>query len=44
MVNSNSDALDIIFPNSYDPLVPELVGERLMASIPFISALCQENS
>lgn len=35
MVNSNSDALDIIFPNSYDPLVPELVGERLMASIPF---------
>ena len=35
MVNSNSDALGIIFPNSYDPLVPELVGERLMASIPF---------
>ena len=35
MVNPNSDALGIIFPNSYDPLVPELVGERLMASIPF---------
>ena len=37
MVNSNSDALGIIFPNSYDTLVPELVGERLMASIPFAS-------
>ena len=35
MVNSNSDALGIIFPNSYDTLVPELVSERLMASIPF---------
>ena len=35
MVNSNADALGIIFPNSYDSLVPELVGERLMASIPF---------
>lgn len=37
MVNSNADALGIIFPNSYDSLVPELVGERLMASIPFAS-------
>ncbi|MDO5415581.1 MAG: glucose-1-phosphate adenylyltransferase subunit GlgD [Lachnospiraceae bacterium] len=37
MVNSNSNALGIIFPNSYDNLVPELVGERLMASIPFAS-------
>lgn len=37
MVNSNSDALGIIFPNSYDALVPELVSERLMASIPFAS-------
>lgn len=37
MVNSNSDALGIIFPNSYDSLVPELVSERLMASIPFAS-------
>ena len=35
MVNSNADALGIIFPNSYDTLVPELVSERLMASIPF---------
>jgi len=35
MVNSNANALGIIFPNSYDGLVPELVGERLMASIPF---------
>lgn len=37
MVNSNVDALGIIFPNSHDALVPELVGERLMASIPFAS-------
>lgn len=35
MVNSNADALGIIFPNSYDRLVPDLVSERLMASIPF---------
>ena len=35
MVNSNANALGIIFPNSYDDLVPELVTERLMASIPF---------
>ncbi|HJC57932.1 MAG TPA: glucose-1-phosphate adenylyltransferase subunit GlgD [Candidatus Eisenbergiella intestinipullorum] len=35
MVNSNADALGIIFPNSYDSLVPELAAERLMASIPF---------
>ena len=35
MVNSNANALGIIFPNSYDSLVPELVNERLMASIPF---------
>lgn len=37
MVNSNADALGIIFPNSYDSLVPELVTDRLMASIPFAS-------
>lgn len=37
MVNSNIDALGIIFPNSYDNQVPELVSERLMASIPFAS-------
>lgn len=35
MVNSNVNALGIIFPNSYDVLVPELVNDRLMASIPF---------
>lgn len=37
MVNSNADALGIIFPNSYDSLVPELVTDRSMASIPFAS-------
>ncbi len=35
MVNSNADALGIIFPNTYDSLVPQLTNERLMASIPF---------
>ena len=35
MVNSNVDALGILFPNSYDSFVPELVAERSMASIPF---------
>ena len=37
MVNSNANALGIIFPNSYDTVVPELVSYRLMASIPFAS-------
>ncbi|MDO4344472.1 MAG: glucose-1-phosphate adenylyltransferase subunit GlgD [Eubacteriales bacterium] len=37
MVNSNANALGVIFPNSYDKLVPELVNVRLMASIPFAS-------
>ena len=37
MVNSNTNALGVIFPNSYDAMVPELVNERLMASIPFAS-------
>lgn len=31
MVKSNVNALGIIFPNSYDNMVPELVTERLMA-------------
>ena len=31
----NSNVMGIIFPNSYDALVPELASERLMASIPF---------
>lgn len=37
MVTSNTNALGIIFPNSYDALVSELVNVRLMASIPFAS-------
>lgn len=37
MVNSNTSALGIIFPNSYDSFVPDLVNVRLMASIPFAS-------
>lgn len=37
MVSSNANALGIIFPNSYDSMVPELVSKRLMASIPFAS-------
>ena len=37
MVKSNTSALGIIFPNSYDALVTELVNVRLMASIPFAS-------
>ena len=35
MLNMNADTLGIIFPNSYDSMVAELAGERLMASIPF---------
>lgn len=35
MVNSNASTLGIIFPNSYDSLVPDLVDERLMAALPF---------
>ena len=37
MINTNTNALGIIFPNVYDELVSELTGERLMASIPFAS-------
>lgn len=37
MNTENTNALGIIFPNIYDELVPELTGERLMASIPFAS-------
>ena len=37
MMNSNTSALGVIFPNSYDTLIPELVNVRLMASIPFAS-------
>lgn len=35
MVSSNASALGVIFANTYDNLVPELVAERTMASIPF---------
>ncbi len=37
MLNMNADALGIIFPNSYDSMVPDLASERLMASIPCAS-------
>lgn len=37
MMNSNTSALGVIFPNSYDQLIPDLVNVRLMASIPFAS-------
>ncbi len=37
MSNSNISAMGLIFPNSYDKMVPELVLQRLMASIPFAS-------
>lgn len=37
MINSNANAMGIIFPNVYDKLVPELTSDRLMASVPFAS-------
>ena len=37
MVKSSRSALGVIFPNSYDAMVPELVNVRMMASIPFAS-------
>lgn len=37
MVNINADAMGILFANNYDKYIPELVSERLMASIPFAS-------
>lgn len=37
MVNVNANAIGIIFPNSCDNLVPELVKKRTMASVPFAS-------
>lgn len=37
MNNMNTCALGIIFPNSYDMLLPELTNDRSMASIPFAS-------
>ena len=38
MINANADAMGIIFPNNYDKFVPELVSDRLMASIQFESS------
>lgn len=35
MINVNSDALAVIFPNTYDKYLPEMTSMRLMASIPF---------
>jgi glucose-1-phosphate adenylyltransferase len=35
--NATNSAMGIIFPNIYDEFVPELVSDRLMASIPFAS-------
>lgn len=37
MLNAKTSALGIIFPNSHDATVPDLVNVRLMASIPFAS-------
>lgn len=37
MVSAHVDALGVIFPNNYDSLIPELVSDRSMASIPFAS-------
>ena len=42
MINANADAMGIIFPNNYDKFVPELVSERLMASIPFCKPLSND--
>ena len=37
MVNANKKAMGIIFPNSFDALVSEMVNLRCMASLPFAS-------
>ena len=37
MLNANTKAMGIIFPNSFDTLVSEMVNLRLMASLPFAS-------
>ena len=37
MLNNNTSAMGLIFPNTYDAIVPELTNVRLMASIPFAS-------
>lgn len=35
MLSNNNNALGVIFANTYDNLVPELVAERSMGSVPF---------
>lgn len=37
MIDSHNKTLGIIFPNTYDALIPELTNVRLMASVPFAS-------
>ena len=37
MLDANTKAMGIIFPNSFDALVSEMVNLRLMASLPFAS-------
>ena len=37
MLKNDVSALGIIFPNTYDSIVPDLTNVRLMASIPFAS-------
>ena len=37
MLNNNTSAMGLVFPNTYDAIVPELTNVRLMASIPFAS-------
>ena len=37
MVGANTKAMGIIFPNSFDALVSDMVNFRLMASLPFAS-------
>ena len=37
MLKNKTKALGLIFPNTYDAVVPELTNVRLMASIPFAS-------
>ena len=44
MLRQNTNALGIIFPNSYDNTVPELVTERAMASIPFYVGFISGNA
>ena len=40
MLKNKTKALGLIFPNTYDAVVPELTNVRLMASIPFASRYC----